>query len=129
MDISTIVEVGEIISEEYTVKIEDTADFIGNKEVDMLSTPAMIKYMEQTAAGIVFDRLPENHRPVGTKIDIKHINPTPVNKKISVKATIAEIKGSKISFDVEAYNKKDKIGFGTYELHVINLGEFLSKSQ
>lgn len=44
----------------------------------------MIKYIELAAASIVFERLPEGHRPVGTKINVKHVNPAPVGEKIKV---------------------------------------------
>jgi fluoroacetyl-CoA thioesterase len=127
MNVSAFLKVGETYIEEYIVKREDTADFIGNKGVTMLSTPAMIKFMEDTAAHIVFEKMPENYRPVGTKIDVEHINPTPIDMKVKVKATLTAIEGKKLCFDVEAFNKKCKIGFGQYEQHVINLEDFLSK--
>lgn len=122
-------KIGDFLNKEYIVTYEDTADFLGNKGIVMLSTPAMIKYMEITAAEIVFSKLPENYRVVGTKIDINHINPTPLNQKIVVKATISYIDDKKICYLVEAYNEKTKIGFGTYEQRIINLANFLDKNK
>ncbi len=127
MDCSTILKVGEMVSREYIVDKEDTADNIGNIGVTVLSTPAMIKYMEQTAATTVFERLPEKFRPVGTKININHINPTPVGEKITVNAIVTNIDGPKVTFQLEALNRKLKIGYGEYELHVIDLDKFRSK--
>lgn len=127
MNLDSILKVGEVIEKEFVAKRDDSADYIGNDGVTVLSTPAMIKYIEQTAAGFVLDRVPENYRPVGTRIDINHINPTPINAKFIVKAIITEIKGSKVSYDVKVYNEKFTIGTGTYELHVINLNRFLDK--
>ena len=128
MNLDTILNVGETYIREYLVKSEDTADSIGNKGVTMLSTPAMIRFMEATAGHIVFSRLPENYRPVGTKIDIEHINPTPIGMKVTVKATLTAIEGKKLHYDVEAFNEKCKIGFGIIEQHVINLEGFLNKN-
>jgi len=127
MNFNTLLKVGETLFNEYMVKPEDTADFIGNKGVTTLSTPSMIGFMEATATHLVIDNIPANYRPVGTKINVEHINPTPVNMKVTVKATLIAIEGNKLSYNVEAFNEKCKIGFGTYEQHVINLGNFLNK--
>jgi predicted thioesterase len=61
------------------------------------------------------------------KINVDHINPTPVNTIFSVKATLIAIEGRKLRYSVEAFNEKCKIGFGIYEQHVINLDNFLNK--
>ncbi len=127
MNFDNLLKVGEIFVNEYIVKPENTADFIGNKGVTVLSTPSMIGFMEDTAAHIVINNMPENYRPVGTKIDVEHISSTPVNMKVTIKATLTAIEGKKLRYNVEAFNEKCKIGFGTYEQHVINLGNFLNK--
>lgn len=126
MDFNELFKSNKSQTSEFTVEAQDTADFIGNTGIMMLSTPSMIKFMEITAAQIVFDKLPENYRLVGTKVDIKHINPTPVDSKIKVKAILTSIDGSKLSYDVEAFNDKCKIGFGTYEQHIIEVDKFLN---
>jgi predicted thioesterase len=127
MNTGDFLKVGESCTKEYIVKPEDTADFIGNKGVIMLSTPAMIKYMEDTAAQLVFDNLPEKYSPVGTKINVEHINPTPIDMRVTVKATLTAIEGRKLFYNVEAYNEKCQIGFGDYEQHIIDLEKFLNK--
>jgi len=127
MDCSTILKLGDIVLKEFIVEKMDTADHIGNKGVTVLSTPAMIKYIEETAAGFVYERISEKYRPVGTKINVKHVNPTPVGEKITVKAIVTNIAGPKVAFQVEALNSKHKIGYGEYELCVIDLEEFINK--
>ncbi|MBZ9689606.1 dihydrolipoamide acyltransferase [Clostridium estertheticum] len=128
MNFDALLKVGESLAKEYIVKPENTADFIGNKGVTTLSTPSMIGFMEDTATHVVIDYMPENYRPVGTKINVEHINPTPVNMNVTIKATLIAIEGSKLRYNVEAFNEEYKIGFGIYEQHVINLGDFLSKN-
>ncbi|MGY0373722.1 thioesterase family protein [Clostridium sp. JNZ J1-5] len=128
MNLNTLLKVGETFVNEYIVKPENTADSIGNKGVIVLSTPSMIGFMEDTATRVVIDNIPENYRPVGTKIDVEHINSTPINMKVTIKATLIAIEGKKLRYNVEAFNEKCKIGFGTYEQHVISLGNFLNKN-
>ncbi len=127
MDINTILKVGETVSKEYVVREKDTADYLGNTGVAVLSTPAMIAYMEIAAASIIFERLPENYRPVGTKIDIQHINPAPLGGKITVNAIVTDIDGRKATFNVEVLNGKSKIGYGEYGVHVVDLNKFKNK--
>lgn len=128
MTLNTLLKIGETLVNEYIVKPEDTADFIGNKGVIMLSTPSMICFMEDTATHLVIDNIPENYRTVGTKINVEHINPTPANMRVTIKATLIAIEGRKLRYNMEAFNEKCKIGFGIYEQYVIKLGDFLSNN-
>ena len=127
MDFNTLLKVGEALVIEYIVRPENTADFIGNKGVTTLSTPCMIGFMEDAATQVVINNIPKIYRPVGTKINVEHINPTAVNMKVTIKATLIAIEGRKLRYNVEAFNEKCKIGFGIYEQHIINLEDFLSK--
>jgi fluoroacetyl-CoA thioesterase len=127
MDFNALLKVGDTNINKYMVKLENTADFLENEGVTVLSTPSMIGFMEVTAAQIVTSKIPKNYRPVGTKIDIQHINSTPVNTEVTIKATLIALEGRRLRFDVEAFNEKCKIGFGKYEQHIVNLNEFLAK--
>ena len=114
MNLEDNIKVGMCNSREFTVNYEDTAEYIGNPGVVMLSTPAMIKYMELTSGDIVFPHLPDGFNPVGTMVCIKHLSKTPINGKITVKGTL-----------IEAYYKGVLIGSGTYEQFVVELEKFL----
>jgi predicted thioesterase len=127
MDFNAFLKIGDTNINKYMVKLENTADFLENEGVTVLSTPSMIGFMEVTAAQIVTSKIPKNYRPVGTKIDIQHINSTPVNTEVTIKATLIALEGRRLRFDVEAFNEKCKIGFGKYEQYIINLNEFLAK--
>lgn len=128
MNFSTLLNVGDTMVMEYLVKTENTAHVIGNTGVYVLSTPSMIGFMENTAAHVVLPKLPENYKVVGTKINVEHINSTPVNAKVTVKATLLNVEGKKLSYNVEAFNENHKIGFGTYEQCIINFEKFLNKN-
>lgn len=125
MNLEDNIKVGMCNSREFTVNYEDTAEYIGNPGVVMLSTPAMIKYMELTSGDIVFPHLPDGFNPVGTMVCIKHLSKTPINGKITVKGTLIEIDRRRLTFEVEAYYKGVLIGSGTYEQFVVELEKFL----
>jgi fluoroacetyl-CoA thioesterase len=94
----------------------------------VFSTPSMIAMMERTSVLLLQPFLEEGEGSVGTKVNISHIAATPIGMKVRVKSTIQEIKGRRITFAVEAYNEKEKIGEGTHERALINLQKFASKS-
>ncbi len=126
MNLENNIKVGMSNTREFIVNYEDTAEYIGNPGVVMLSTPAMIKYMELTSGDIVFPHLPEGYSPVGTMVCIKHLAKTPINSKISVKGTLIEIDRRRLTFEVEAYYGDILIGSGTYEQFVVELEKFMN---
>lgn len=129
MELTEFIKIGEVNAKEFLVKAEDTADYIGNTGVKVLSTPSMIRFMEDTAAHIIVSKLPSGYRPVGTKIDVAHIGPTPIGGTVTVKATLTAIEKRKLTYDVAAYYGENKIGFGSYQQHVISLERFMGKNK
>ena len=104
------------------------ARHLGDGVRSVLSTPAMIAMMEHTSMQLIRPFLEEGEASVGTKVNISHIAATPIGMKVRVKSTVQEMKGRRITFAVEAFNEKEKIGEGTHERAIINLQKFVSKS-
>jgi len=88
----------------------------------------MIAMMERTSVHLVRPYLEEGEGSVGTKVNISHIAATPIGMKVRVRSTVKEINGRRITFTVEAYNEKEKIGEGTHERAIINVKKFTEKS-
>src|SRR5262245_15859492 len=78
----------------------------------VLSTPSMIGLMERAGIEAVQSHLPEGHTTVGFEVHVKHFGATPKGQKVTVRAELVEIDGSKISFKVEAYDEVKKDGDG-----------------
>lgn len=127
MNLENILKVGMKNNREFIVSYEDTAEYIGNPGVKMLSTPAMMAYMELTSGDIVFPNIPKNYNPVGTMVCIKHLASTPINEKVVVYSTLIEIDRRRLTFQVEAYYGEILIGSGSYEQFVVELERFMKK--
>lgn len=112
---------------EFTVKKEDSAEFLGSGEVSVLSTPAMIAMMENTARLAVEDKLPEGYTTVGVKVCVSHIAPAPIGARIRVVAKLMKQEGRKLVFEVKAYWRDIKIGEGIHERYIVNRERFLDK--
>ena len=86
----------------------------------VFSTPAMVALMERTSVALVKPYLEEGENSVGAKICVSHIASTPIGMKVRGRSTVQAISGRRITFAVEAYNEKEKIGEGTHERVIIN---------
>jgi len=113
--------------EEQTTE-EQGVRHLGTGVRSVYSTPAMIAMMERTSIHLVRPYLEEGEGSVGTRVNISHIAATPIGMKVRVRSTVKEINGRRITFAVEAYNEKEKIGEGTHERAIINIKKFSEKS-
>lgn len=116
------------ISQKKIKKVEekDSAKNYGSGLVDVFSTPAMIAFMEQTCNELLMEYLQDTETSVGIEVCVRHLKATPIGDTITCNATITEISKNKITFHVEAFDSKGKIGEGTHKRAVVNKKEFLN---
>lgn len=110
-----------------TVGTNDTAAVYGSGLHNVLSTPAMIAFMEQTAMKAVEACLDEGEGTVGTEVNIRHLKATAVGKTVTCTATLQEVKGNRLLFRVEAEDETGKIGEGLHERFIIDNRRFKEK--
>jgi len=122
-----LIKRGTRLEREYEVKDEHTAKFLGSGDVEVLSTPAMILFMENTARLSVEGGLPENLTTVGTRVDVKHLRPAPKGSIIRVMAELKEQDGRRLVFEVRAYWRDEMIGEGIHERYIVDRDKFLEK--
>lgn len=120
-------EFKEGLSTELEVETTET-DKARHLERPFYSTPAMVGLMERTSIQLLRPYLEEGETSVGAKICVTHIAATPIGMKVRGRATVQTVAGRRITFAVEAYNEKEKIGEGTHERVVINPQKFAAKS-
>ena len=105
----------------------NTAQTFGSGLVPVYATPAMIALMEGAAVLAMSKSLDPEEGTVGTRIEVDHIAATPLNKKITAKATLIKVDGRKLIFEVEAHDEDKLIGKGIHERAIINTERFLEK--
>ncbi len=114
-------------SQSLIVDQEHTAKILGSGQVEVLATPMMIALMESAALITAQVYLPHEWTTVATKVDIEHLRPTPLGKRISAKATLVKIDGRRLLFQVEAFDNHGLIGQGSHERFVIQIEKFMNK--
>jgi Predicted thioesterase len=121
------IPVGEVCEEEFKVLDVHAAKHVGSGDVSVLSTPSMIGFMESVALKCLQKHLPEDYTSVGVLVNVKHLNPAPLNSIVKVKASIINVEGRKVVFNVRATYKDMVIGEGVHERFIVNRKRFADK--
>ena len=123
-----MLRVGITNEREYTVEEKHLATFLRSGNVEVLSTPAMISFMEETCRMAVEKHLPEDKTTVGFRVDVKHLKPAPLRARIKVRCKLVEVEGRKLTFQVEAFHGSVKIGEGIHVRYIVDKRRFLKKA-
>jgi len=93
---------------------------------NVFSTPSMIAEMEETCRLLLKEEFlqDEDWDSVGTLVNIRHLKATPVGTEVKLKARVIDVKDKRVTFEVDAVDKIEKIGEGLHERTVINVPEF-----
>jgi predicted thioesterase len=118
---------GLYCEEEYVVEETHTARHVGSGDVQVLSTPSMIAFMEKTALKCVEKHLPREYTTVGTMVNIKHLNPAPKGARVKVSVKLITVEGRRLLFEVKAYWGTIILGEGTHERFIVNRERFIEK--
>lgn len=115
---------------ERTIKVDSnqTTSFLWEGE-NVLSTPSMIMEMEETCRLLLKEQFVSDPEwdSVGTIVDIKHLAATPVGAEVFLTAKVVSVQGRRITFEVEARDRLERVGEGRHERFIINVPRFRSK--
>jgi len=111
----------------FTVGDEHVAKHIGSGDVEVLSTPSMIAFMERVAMECIQPFLPESYTTVGTAVEVKHLNPASKGAEIEVVAKLVEVEGRRLKFEIEARWGSVVVGKGVHERYIVERSKFLEK--
>jgi predicted thioesterase len=121
------ITVGTTREETLLVTSEVATDFLGMEEARVLATPWMILWMERTSRQAVHPLLDEGYDTVGTEVHVKHLAATPIGMSVTFRSEVIEVNDRRLTFKVEAWNEKEKVGEGTHGRVIINVAKFAAK--
>ena len=90
------IEINKEFKQNYLVQDNNTAKFMGSGDLEVLATPSLVAFMENAAKNYLNTFLSDELGSVGSNININHLAPTLVGKKITVQGKITEIIKEKI---------------------------------
>ena len=116
--------VGEV---DLVVQPSDTAAALGNEGVHVLATPRLVSLLELAAIRATESHLPPGAGTVGTRVDVRHLAATPVGMRATIRATLREVDGRRLVFDIDGHDEAERIVEGTHERFQIDQARFLAR--
>lgn len=112
---------------ETIVRETNTAIVMGSGSLQVFATPCMVALMEQAACNAVDPCFNDSESSVGTLVNITHDAATALGKKVTATATLVEVQGRKLVFEITAADEDKQIGKGTHERFIVNKEKFMAK--
>ena len=119
-----MVKPGTTLERKKAVGEQDAISFLGADVKPSLASPRMIGHMEFAARDAVLPHLEPGQDTVGTRVDVSHLGATPLGDEVTYRATLTEVDGRKLTFEVEARDSREVVGRGTHERYIINVERF-----
>lgn len=93
----------------FNVDKEKTIDFMGEK-LRVYATPWMLKDMEITCRDLIQEHLDEGQSSVGAHVHLDHLGASLLDSWVDITATVTDIDGRRVSFEIEAKDPLDVVG-------------------
>jgi predicted thioesterase len=106
-----------------TVTDDMTPAHLRSEPLRVLSTPDMIRLIEQTAIEATQPSLKPGQATVGTRVDIAHLAATPVGMTLTITVELVEVDRRRLGFRIEVRDELDEVGKGTHERFIIEAAQ------
>jgi fluoroacetyl-CoA thioesterase len=121
------IPVGTSGEQKLLVTSEVAINFLGLDGARVLSSPHMIGFMERTCRDTVLPLLDPGYDTVGTQVTVSHLAAAPMGMAVTFRAEVTGVAERRVTFRVEAWDEKEKIGEGTHERAIINVAKFATR--
>ena len=111
---------GITTTREFAIDRERTIDFMG-EDARVYATPMLVRDIEVTCRELLLAHLDPGEDSVGTRVEIDHLAATLLGMKVTITATLAELKGRAAIFDVSASDGLDTICRGRHARFIANV--------
>jgi predicted thioesterase len=105
----------------------DTARALGSGDIDVLGTPRLVALFEQATVEALAGVLENGQSSVGMRVQVDHLQPTPVGAEVVVEAHLEKIEGRRITFTVTASDSGGLVAAGKVTRVMIDVERFMSK--
>ena len=104
---------GNTAEVEITVTDEMLARFEDDSVYELYSTSDLVHHMEWAARQTILPYLEEHEAGIGCHVSLSHRMLTLGGMKVKLKATVTDVRDSKVECEVEAFNARGKLARGT----------------
>jgi predicted thioesterase len=108
-----------------TVDQSHTASALGSGNVPTLGTPALLALIERAAVNAVRRGLDEGEETVGVSVNLRHLAPTPIGKRVRAEAVVSGVNDRTVTFEVHASDAAAPVAEGTHERVIVDREQFV----
>jgi predicted thioesterase len=105
----------------------DTARSLGSGSVEVLGTPRLVALLEAATINAVDRFLDEGATTVSMRVQVDHLQPTPIGAEVFAEAYLDRIDGRRITFTVTASDSGGLVAAGKVTRVVVDVNRFMSK--
>lgn len=122
------IKVGTVQLFQKVVTKEDTAlNYGSGVHKNLLATPSLVAFMIECTTNMVDSKLPEGFVTVGKSLSVKHLAPTARDLSVTVEATLSEVDGNHLNFNINVYDEIGLVATGTHERFIVKYDKFMDK--
>ena len=107
----------------------DTAIAMGSGSVAVLATPRIVALCEQATCAALAGHLGPGCTTVGMRVQLDHLQPTPVGATVEAEAVLEKIEGRRLTFMVSASDTKGLVAAGRVTRVLVEVDRFMDKTQ
>ncbi len=107
----------------------DTAVAMRSGSVPVLATPRIVALLEQATCAALAGHLAEGCTTVGMRVQVDHLQPTPVGGTVDAEAVLEKIEGRRLTFMVSASDTKGVVAAGRVTRVLVEVDRFMDKTR
>jgi predicted thioesterase len=93
----------------------------------VFSTPSMTLFVEIASQQLAAPHLKPGQGQVGLSVNIRHLAPTPIGKKVRAETELTGIDRRKLTFKVRVYDDVEQVGEAEHERFVIDEDQYIER--
>lgn len=109
------------------VSEDDTARALGSGDVNVLGTPKLVGLFEEATVDALRGMLEPGQSSVGMRVQIDHLQPTPIGAEVVVEAQLDKVEGRRITFTVTATDSGGLVAAGKVTRVMVDVERFMTK--
>jgi predicted thioesterase len=106
----------------------DTAVALGSGDVDVLATPRVLAWGEAACAEAIAGHLEAGETTVGMRMQIDHVQATPVGATVTIEAELERVEGRRLTFTFDVTDSRGKIAAGRVVRVLVDRDRFLERT-
>jgi predicted thioesterase len=107
----------------------DTAVAMRSGSVPVLATPRVVALCEEATCAALAGQLESGTTTVGMRVQIDHLQPTPVGSEVEAEAVLEKIEGRRLTFSVSVSDTKGLVAAGRVTRVLVEVDRFMDKTR